>query len=855
MGTPLQTDFAAVARNSLAGLTGKSLVKMLSFAFNILVIRWLGDAGYGQYVLIWSYITIFAMFSDAGLGVYAIREIARQKSSSPFLTGNIVSLRLALAGLTMLAIWAVTWWIGYPPPFLQQVMLASVILLLYAIQDPLDSLLQALERFDLATIAVVSGQIGFVAAGLVVLGLGGHITGLIMVALLNVVISAVVAYRLLQPYRHYLQWRITPGQWGQYLRAAVWFGLIKVWLSWSLRIDLVIVSWFWAAEVVGWYGAAYTLIIGLAIFSNAINNALYPAFSRRYGRGETTLVQLYEAGLKYLLLIGLPIAAGIFWTADRWVQLFFGQDFMPAAPVLAVLVWVIPLAFVSEFMRYALLATDQEKTAVGGLSLAIVTNVGLNLWLIPTYGIVGAAVVAVITEGLLVLLYALSLRAELKSIHFNRAVFRPILATLILLVTLWIGPRPLIWQLFISGAAYALAILFLRILTPFEWQALARFLTSCGAMVLASRQAKKRPHTPAPLVSVLMPVHNGERFIAQAIDSVLGQSYRNFELIIINDASTDNTAQILKQYENHPKMRICHNPTQLGVSPSWNLALQHCQGQFIAKLDADDFYGPDQLESVVDFFRSHPETGLIFSGVNLLYPDGRLEPEMPFLRSWVRTRRKFLPAVLRLCVMRAPTVFANRHCYDRLGGVVAEMKLHSDWEMWVRIAANYPVGYIARRLATYRTSHGENITAQAVVDGRSLHDLQLWLELLANDALPYRLSAAEEAVFRQGIYELEMHFAAMAAYVGNKPMQQAYIEFAEQVLRPRPSDSKLQQMRQVYLNIHQGLHAFRDRRFHLARTFFLTAIKSSPTSCTALWVWNKLLLSFVGRTKWGVLSK
>ncbi|RMI12860.1 MAG: hypothetical protein D6681_06305, partial [Calditrichaeota bacterium] len=71
MGSPIQTDFASVARNSLAGFAGKSLVKILSFAFNILVVRWLGDAGYGQYALIWSYITIFAMFSDAGLGIYA----------------------------------------------------------------------------------------------------------------------------------------------------------------------------------------------------------------------------------------------------------------------------------------------------------------------------------------------------------------------------------------------------------------------------------------------------------------------------------------------------------------------------------------------------------------------------------------------------------------------------------------------------------------------------------------------------------------------------------------------------------------------------------------------------------------
>jgi hypothetical protein len=275
----------------------------------------------------------------------------------------------------------------------------------------------------------------------------------------------------------------------------------------------------------------------------------------------------------------------------------------------------------------------------------------------------------------------------------------------------------------------------------------------------------------------------------------------------------------------------------------------------IAKLDADDFYEPTQLDTVVRFFQKHQNVGLVFSGLNLIYPDGRREPEMMYWRSWVRDRKAFLPTLLQLCVMRAPTVFVRSACYKHLGGVIEEMQLHSDWEMWVRVAANYPVGFIARRLANYRLSHGPNATAQAAIDGRSLHDLKLWLKLLEEEALPYRLNAEEQAKFRWGIYALEMHFAALAARSKQPELQRAYIAFAEEVLADQLPPHELARMRPVYSNLHQGICAFREHQLKEARRYFLEAIRLGPQYCKMPWVWSKLLLTFIGRTKWGILYK
>ncbi|MCB0170090.1 MAG: glycosyltransferase [Anaerolineaceae bacterium] len=843
------------ARNSFFSTFGKLGVKLISFAFTIFIIRWLGDADYGTYVIIWSYVTIFAMLSDAGLSMYAIREIAKHNPESPSIAANIIVLRLALAMITILIIMLFAGWVGYSDEYLHLIFFASLILPLYAVQDPLDAVLQAHERFDLSAFSLIVGQLAFVAAGLIFLLLGWHVGGLIMAALLNVMVSAIVAWwAIRQDHADSLRFRLTPTAWWRYLRISFPFGLIKLWLSWALKIDVVILSWFWFEQMAGWYGAAYAIVLGVTVISTSISTALYPSLSRQYAENPTSLPHIYQQILKYLLIISLPITAGVFLTADHWINLLYGPDFAPTATVLSILILIVPLLFVSEFFRYTLLATNREHIAVRELGWSVLLNVLLNLWLIPLYGFLAAAIVAVITEAVLVFLYLWQLRYDLSLLSLLKILARPLAATLGLIIVVFeLSSTGLVIQVLAGGITYITLIWLLGTINAEDYQALFNLPEQQRGETMSN--SRQRQPDKSPFVSVFILVYNTEKFINQAIDSVLNQTYQNFELIIVDDGSTDNTTQYLKKYNDHPQVTIFYNEQNRGISPLWNFAVAQCHGELIAKLDADDFYEPNQLETVVAFYQDHPEVGLIFSGLNLIYPDGRCEPEMVFLKSWVRQRHEFLMTLLRLCVVRAPTAFVKRECYQKLGGVVESMTLHSDWEMWVKIAANYPVGYIAHRLADYRMSHGPNVTALAAIDGRSMHDIQLWLDLLHQGQLPYKLSRAEENQFRWGIYELEMHFAAKAAYNGQKEMQQAYTTFAEAILPNRLPEAELIKMRQVHTQLHQGIFAFRDKKLKEARRYFWQAIKSGPKYCKAPWIWSKLLLTLIGRTKWGILYK
>ena len=116
-------------------------------------------------------------------------------------------------------------------------------------------------------------------------------------------------------------------------------------------------------------------------------------------------------------------------------------------------------------------------------------------------------------------------------------------------------------------------------------------------------------------VSVLLQTFNGEKFLAQAIESVLSQSWMDFELLIVNDASTDSTAQILSNFQKvDSRVKVWTNQQNSGLTKCLNLLLENATGEFVARIDSDDFWtDKDKLKKQLEFFNQHPRVGLLGS--------------------------------------------------------------------------------------------------------------------------------------------------------------------------------------------------------------------------------------------------
>ena len=182
-----------------------------------------------------------------------------------------------------------------------------------------------------------------------------------------------------------------------------------------------------------------------------------------------------------------------------------------------------------------------------------------------------------------------------------------------------------------------------------------------------------------PEISVVMPVFNGSSTIKTAIDSILKQSYHDFELIIVDDGSTDNTVEIIKNYQERRIKLIC-NKVKMGIASSLNRGLAAARGKYIARMDADDYSLPDRLLKEKVFLDNHPETGLIGSWViikNTISGAERLVKlpvsgkttrqfvykDNPFIHSSVMFRRELLPIV---------GMYNPDYCWE-------------DYDLWIRM--------------------------------------------------------------------------------------------------------------------------------------------------------------------------
>ena len=212
------------------------------------------------------------------------------------------------------------------------------------------------------------------------------------------------------------------------------------------------------------------------------------------------------------------------------------------------------------------------------------------------------------------------------------------------------------------------------------------------------------PVDSSPKISVLMSVYNGEQFLREAIDSILQQTYRDFEFIIVNDGSQDRSEEIIRSYED-PRIRFYSNGQNLGLIPSLNRGLQMAQGEFLARLDADDVALPQRLEKQVQVLESSPEIVLTGTQMQLIDSDGKdLEvwayPEHPLLARWV---------MMFNTPVSNSSVLARAQPMREVGGYRIEYKYAEDFDLWSRLAEHGDVVNLPEVLGKYRV-HGESVT-------------------------------------------------------------------------------------------------------------------------------------------------
>lgn len=209
-----------------------------------------------------------------------------------------------------------------------------------------------------------------------------------------------------------------------------------------------------------------------------------------------------------------------------------------------------------------------------------------------------------------------------------------------------------------------------------------------------------------PKVSVLLTCYNHIKFLPEAYDSIQSQTFRDFEIIAIDDGSKDGTREWLSE-RAEPITRI-FNQKNLGTYGSLNVALAAAKGEYIAVLNDDDVWAPEKLEKQLALFESHPKVGLVHTDGWFIDGEGKERKDSPLGFDFPKTETgDVLLSLIYANKIIASAALVKRECFEKLGGFNEAYFGSGDWEMWFRVAEKYDVGFVAEPLTFYRV-HGTN---------------------------------------------------------------------------------------------------------------------------------------------------
>lgn len=277
-----------------------------------------------------------------------------------------------------------------------------------------------------------------------------------------------------------------------------------------------------------------------------------------------------------------------------------------------------------------------------------------------------------------------------------------------------------------------------------------------------------------PRVSVVIPAYNAARYLPQAIDSVLAQTFRDYEVIVVDDGSTDDTPRVLSWYED--EVAVIRQPNQ-GRAAARNAGIAAARGEYIAFLDADDLWLPEKLERQLALFRRRPEIGWAYCDYRRLNEKG--PEETTYLRrrglqpppeGWI------LPELLATGVAWTMTVVVRRECFGRVGLFDPSFPVAQDYDMWLRLAAEYEVGCVNEPLALYRR-HPEQVTRSSEPGTIAYHNWRVLRRFTQEyyRRLPRRVRRQVADIARRRLAECACWVAQAALAAGDRRKARGWV--------------------------------------------------------------------------------
>ncbi len=418
-----------LAKNTAILFISQFLGYILGFFYIIYSARYLGAEDFGTLSFAIAFTGIFGVFMDLGLSTFTTREVSKDKKLAGKFLGNTILIRAILSLFIFLVIVIFVNMFSYPPVVKNIIYIITLSTVFAVAADIFNSIFQSYEKMEFRAIGQILNNSFLLAGALIAiifkLDIIWFAFAYLIANLFFFIYSALICIKKfvlpkIEIDFYFWKWALLKSL---PISFAILFSIIV------FRIDTVILSLIKGNIAVGYYNASYKLIEALMAVPIVFSTAVYPVFSKLHVYSKDSLSFSYHKSFKYLLILGLPIAAGSVALSDQIILLVYGTGFIQSSTALKILIWVIPIIYLTYIFRILLISINKQKLLLIILSICMIFNITANILLIPYFSYLGSSIVTVLTEFLSLVLSVYFISKNICKIEIKTIVIKPVIAS------------------------------------------------------------------------------------------------------------------------------------------------------------------------------------------------------------------------------------------------------------------------------------------------------------------------------------------------------------------------------------------------------------------------------------------
>ncbi|WP_292465052.1 flippase [Methanolobus sp.] len=450
-----------VAKDTFSIAFSSITAKMIAFFISVYLARYLGVEDFGKYTFIITYLLLFGFIASFGLDSVVIRKISKNPPESKNIMSNATIIRILTSIIAIVIAIAAINALKYPADTRYYIQLIAAILLIQGLSYLFESLFQANMKMEYAAISLVIPKIIFATSIYYIIKNNLGLTEILMAYLISELARTIISFIFS---RRILRFRL------QFERAT-FKDLIKNSLPFVLgyglfvlynRFDILMLSTMQGDIEVGYYSAAYKLTESLLFIPGALAATLMPVMTKQFDRNKEKLIHTYKLGIRYVIILVMPITLGGVILGNDIIYLVYGEDFTNSIIVFKVLTFTIIFNSLIYIQTSLLVASNNQQLNNISVTVCAVLNIILNLILIPHYSYLGAGIATLISVVVLYLFGFYFIHQRFQIQPLNKDFLKYIGASMgmgIVVININVN---IVSQVIIGATVYVLLVLLLK---------------------------------------------------------------------------------------------------------------------------------------------------------------------------------------------------------------------------------------------------------------------------------------------------------------------------------------------------------------------------------------------------------